>query len=49
VGGYAVSDGLPGYTLFLMEQTIYMEREQESPFTVETANLYRRLLRWTLR
>lgn len=28
LGGYAVSGGLPGFTLFLMEQPIYMEWEQ---------------------
>ena len=49
LGGHAVSGGLPGCTLLLMEQTIYMKWEKVSFFTVETANFYCSLVRWTLR
>ncbi len=44
-----VSGKLPGYTLFLMEQTIYMGRGQMSFFVDETANLHCSVVRWTLR
>jgi hypothetical protein len=49
LGGYAVSNELPGVLLFLMDQAIYMEWRLASLFTVETVNLHRSVLRWTLR
>lgn len=48
-GGHALCDELPGFTLFLIEQTMYMKWEQVSFFMGETTNLHCSVVRGTLR
>jgi len=48
-GQLAPCDGLPGFALFLMEQTMYIKCEQVSFFVGETINLHCSVVLWTLR
>jgi hypothetical protein len=48
-GGYAVFDALSGFTLLLLEQTIYMLCERESTFMVDTDDFRSSVARRTLR
>ena len=47
--GPAPCDGLPGFALFLLEQTMFMKWEQVSFFVDETINFHCGVVRWTLR